>query len=542
MIKRIAPLIILFTFICSASFAGLTPEQRVNDAQMIVDLFEHRYGPMPWKEEFLGIDPAAMAENFLAHAETSQNDEDFYSSIAFYLAGLADVHVQLTIPSTGTAWLGFDTDDIDGDVIITFIDRYELPQNVFPFEVGDRVVSMDGFPVDDLRQELLLYRTVGMPRSDARTSAQALTWRKQDTYPIMPSGISSLTIAPRNGTIEQTVDLPWIQSGFALAPVTTHFGSAKAVQVSRPKTFLEHIRIIEPTFYQQRNARIGKDGEPFFDPWPSFKTIENSPVVAGTFRMDKKKIGYIRFDSFWVSYSQVLSTLSFLQDQIPAFQRDTDALVIDITDNGGGDICYGEEIASFFLRKPIEGVKLRARPTRIWTTEIESIIDLDGVQNERAILEDIHGKVKVALAAGHRLTDPFRICQPFENLPPASTTYTKPILVLVNEFCASTADAFPALLQDAGVAKIFGWRTRGAGGNVRPVGPFGNSDIRISITESLMWREKPVDLGEGRTTNYIENVGVVPDYPYDVTLDDFLNGYKGYRAAIETALRDMLKR
>jgi len=98
------------------------------------------------------------------------------------------------------------------------------------------------------------------------------------------------------------------------------------------------------------------------------------------------------------------------------------------------------------------------------------------------------------------------------------------------------------LLQDAGVAKIFGWRTRGAGGNVRPVGPFGNSDIRISITESLMWREKPVDLGEGRTTNYIENVGVVPDYPYDVTLDDFLNGYKGYRAAIETALRDMLKR
>ena len=61
MMKRIVPLIVLFTIICSVSFAGLTTEQRVNDAQMIVDLFEHRYGPLPWKSELLGINHMAMA-------------------------------------------------------------------------------------------------------------------------------------------------------------------------------------------------------------------------------------------------------------------------------------------------------------------------------------------------------------------------------------------------------------------------------------------------------------------------------------------------
>jgi C-terminal processing protease CtpA/Prc len=120
------------------------------------------------------------------------------------------------------------------------------------------------------------------------------------------------------------------------------------------------------------------------------------------------------------------------------------------------------------------------------------------------------------------------------------TTYTKPLLILVDAMSASMGEVFPAILQDPGRALVFGERTMGAGGNVVPVGPLGTSDILVTVTESLIWRSRKVALADGTTTRYLENIGIIPDYPYEITLEDFLFGFEGYRAAIERALTSMI--
>jgi C-terminal processing protease CtpA/Prc len=261
-----------------------------------------------------------------------------------------------------------------------------------------------------------------------------------------------------------------------------------------------------------------------------------------------KKIGFIRISTFDANLSQMMSVSSFLEKQIPSLQQDTDALILDLTDNGGGFVCYGELIASFFIDKPIAGVMDSVKPTRQWAIEFESMLDWVEDAKERVLIAAIIAEIRASLERGDELTNAFRICSPLEHLVPAtdlglaSATYTHPMLLLVNEFSASMADAFPAMLQDAGNAKVFGAQTMGLGGGVVQVGPLGNSDITIYMTNSLAWRERDVLLPSGSTTRFIENIGVIPDYPYDVTVDDFFTEYSGYRAAIESALMDMLNK
>lgn len=548
MIKKIIPLIVLFTFICSASSAGLTHEQRTNDAVMIADLFEHQYGPMTWKEEFLGFDHGEAVDAFLENVSLAESDEDFFTAILLYLSSFKDGHVSCTFPSTYLTELGFDVDDIDGHVIVTRIFRDLLSKDEFPFVVGDELIAIDGIDVNELRAQLSLISTTGSAKADARWSAWLLTWRPQRMLGTIPTGNSSVTIAPHGGSATQTTTLQWRETGLPLAPIGTTMAKSKAAVVKSPPTPLETLRNYKSGF---RNERMGDEnaslGKPFFDMWDSFVPIDNAPLFAGTFSLNDKRIGFIRIATFNESVSRMEAVASFLKSEIPKLQNDTDALILDLTDNGGGLVCYGEFIASFFIDHPIAGVMDSVKPTRQWAIEFEEMLDWVDDEKERAIIANIVSEIRASLERGDELTKAFRICSPLENLLPAtdlgaaSKTYTRPVLILVNEFSASMADAFPAMLQDAGNAKVFGAQTMGLGGGVIEVGPMGNSDITIYMTNSLAWREKDILLPSGETTRFIENVGVIPDYPYDVTMDDFFGKYNGYRAAIDAALTNMLK-
>ena len=55
---------------------------------------------------------------------------------------------------------------------------------------------------------------------------------------------------------------------------------------------------------------------------------------------------------------------------------------------------------------------------------------------------------------------------------------------------------------------------------------------KISMTTSILLRTN---------NNPIENLGVQPDLPYEVTENDILNGYEGYKAKVGEALQGMLK-
>lgn len=146
------------------------------------------------------------------------------------------------------------------------------------------------------------------------------------------------------------------------------------------------------------------------------------------------------------------------------------------------------------------------------------------------------------IAEGKLLTEPIAYCNVSGTYEPQATTYTKPLLVLINEFSISAGDFFPAYLKDNEIGTFFGSRTNGAGGSVRSFGPFGYFDLAINYTSTLAWRRKEVTTKNGIKTHYLEGVGVSPDIEYEITMDDFLNDYKDYKAAVEKALLDLIEK
>jgi C-terminal processing protease CtpA/Prc len=114
---------------------------------------------------------------------------------------------------------------------------------------------------------------------------------------------------------------------------------------------------------------------------------------------------------------------------------------------------------------------------------------------------------------------------------PNPVRYTKPIVMLIDEMSASGGDAFPSLLEGVGRVTLLGTRTAGAGGHVTQIPALPFSQIQISMTRSLFYRPDGVE---------VENNGAVPNIPYSITEDDFVNGYVGYREFYTKKLLEML--
>ena len=126
-----------------------------------------------------------------------------------------------------------------------------------------------------------------------------------------------------------------------------------------------------------------------------------------------------------------------------------------------------------------------------------------------------------AYQSNRGVTEPIPLCtssldrDTVRNAEGVSTAYTKPIMMVTDEFSTSTADSVPAMFQENKLGLLYGYRTNGAGGNNTSYdgGSYGESFVGITI--GVQARRTPV-LREGYPyTNIIENVGVHPDVVED---------------------------
>jgi C-terminal processing protease CtpA/Prc len=103
--------------------------------------------------------------------------------------------------------------------------------------------------------------------------------------------------------------------------------------------------------------------------------------------------------------------------------------------------------------------------------------------------------------------------------------YTKPVMMIIDEFSTSTADSVPSMFQEAGRGLLYGYRSNGAGGNNTSVtvGPY--SEGTVGVTMGVQVKHTPVSVTGYPTTGIIENVGVHPDIENDyMTKDNLLQG------------------
>ncbi len=267
-----------------------------------------------------------------------------------------------------------------------------------------------------------------------------------------------------------------------------------------------------------------------------------------------KRVGYLYLSSFDESGDRADAVLAEIMNALKVFNNRADALVIDITNNPGGNMVFMYAVLSVLTDYPLKVPSHRElliqedvyRAAVLYNAlkgyEVplnqaeERQETLSGYTITSKVIEQILGYASTIMHTwelGNRLTAPLYLFGIDEILPHPKIQFKKPIIVLTNEYDFSCADFFPAILQDNKRAKIFGKKTAGAGGYVKSYPLTSRFGVQgMTLTASIAYRPHGVP---------IENLGVTPDLPYDLTTNDVRNNFVDYVRRLNLEVKKVIK-
>jgi hypothetical protein len=546
----------------SPCFAQLTAEQKIADFRYLAGLYAKQYASYEWKRTLFGFDSLNVAP-WLDRVARTTDDLDFYEVCSDYIASLHDSHVPFLMPSDFVASLGFTVDIYDGKVLVDSINRTRLPTRDYNFQIGDELVSLDGRPVEELITEFMRYAPSSNERSSRRTAAARIVRRPQIIMPHAPDVGESATLALRLDSGElQTFTIPWVKTGVPLhvgpvpspkvAAVRTAALDEDTEQVApwmRPLLELQHARLPEPSAVLGVEARA-----PIFALPAGFVQrqgrLASDFFFSGTYTAGGRRIGFLRIPSYDPPSSP--GALAELDREIAFFQANTDGLVIDQTRNPGGLVCFGESVASRLTPYPFRVVGFEVRATWLRMISFDSALTLARQFNAEQWVIDLYevmfAQLQQAYQENRGRTGSLPLCtsslerQPATDAAGRMTAYTKPLIMLIDEFSASGGDAVPAMLQDAQRGPMFGWRTNGAGGTVITSTAGAYSEASAGIVLGMMTRKQTRAIPGYPASEYVENVGVQPDVEYDyMTKDNLMRSGRPFVDAFTAAIVEEIR-
>ncbi|MEP7305807.1 MAG: S41 family peptidase [Acidobacteriota bacterium] len=551
-----------FVLASHTAFAqGLTAAQKEEDFRYLASLYATYYAPMDWKNELFRFNARDLGP-WLARVAGTTTDLDFYEVCVDFIASLNDTHVPFVLPSDFVAQLGFGVDIYDGVLLIDTINRTLLPTFSYPFAIGDELVAVDGVAVEQWLRDFGKYAPQGNPVSTRRQAAARITTRPQSRMPHASDVGTTATVRIRrmNGTLE-TYTMLWVKTGTPLrvGPVPSPrrmITPRAAVGPAVP----DYMAALEEARFSGvlQSEDLGLLGYGARNPvfvnalaLPALRFtrrlggVASDLIYSGTFQYEELTIGYIRVPN----YAPPLSTtwLQQLDQEIAFMQANTDGLIVDEMRNTGGNLCLGQELVRMLVPYPFQATGFALRP--YWTRVLgfyNSLISARASNAPPDVIDQYEQAFNEMLAAnreGRLVTRPLPLCSPTLTRTPATdasgkvSAYSKPLVMLIDEFSTSTADSVPSMIQDARRGLLYGKRTNGAGGNNTSFAGGPYSEASTGMTLAMQVRSKPIATPDYPFSNVIENVGVRPDVEADYMGKDNLlqNGLP----FLETLLRRM---
>jgi len=200
-----------------------------------------------------------------------------------------------------------------------------------------------------------------------------------------------------------------------------------------------------------------------------------------------------------------------------------DGLIIDVRNNGGGNIIAGETLLQTLTNRTIEPARLHF---------INSPLTLAIARGTPDWFEKWIPSMKTAVETGAVFSQGWPLLD-FDDYNKIGRKYPGPVVLLTNAFCYSTTDIFAAGFQDheigkiigtdgntgAGGANVFDWELLRLLGNSLPQNPFATppqgSSFRVAIRRTTR-------VGDNSGVA-LEDAGVVPDVVHRMTLEDLIN-------------------
>ncbi|HYL79154.1 MAG TPA: S41 family peptidase [Bryobacteraceae bacterium] len=555
-------LVLLLSIGATASWAQLSTDQKVEDFQSLVSLYAKQYAPAGWKNQLFHYDLFNI-DPWLEKVRKSGTDLEFLEVMGEYVAALNDAHSIYFNASDFVADLRIRTDIYEGKVLIDAIDRAALPAAKFPFVVGDELVSVDNRGVNDLIADFSRFFSDANPLSTGRDAAGLIPFRIQQIIPrsVELGDTSTVVIRRQSGNLE-TYTIPWVKSGtpiIKVGPVPTPHGTVRADTLPGdatpdPEAFLHPLRYLQRMHLPTKKMVLNFDGVgPIFALPSTFKQRlgrrSSDFFFTGTYTSGGKTIGFIRIYDFDVfgDFNNIPAAEDSFDSELAFMKANTDGLVVDIMRNPGGFGCYAEDLMSRFATKPFYALNLQFRPTIFdvqgFTQSVQDAIDFGAEDWVVATLKAYLAEINQAYSGGG-MTGPLPACgitttrNPNQDANGQRFIYDKPVLLLTDEFSASSADIFAALFQDAQRGQIFGMRTMGAGGSVSDGNPAGYySEGFAAVTQTMVVRANPVVTPDYPTAPFIENIGVRPDIKNDyMTVSNLKNRGADFVTAFNTAI------
>lgn len=525
--------------------------------QQVITIFSEEYAPFEWKVRSEKFDLATEAKS--AHQLIEQNPNittpEFQDILHNFVLATRDFHVSIWFYSTESASLPFQVMGTDGRYFVVAIDRAKMPKTTdSPFDIGTEITEFDGVKIGDAVRALVPERFKAPSPTELRLAEAHLTSRSREEGYKVPNGEIIVTVKNKNG---EPTDVPFVWEYMpeylpVEMPVRNMLSDTAQRETNSPKLAIPGKPSSSPANTANDSSSSYDIGGRSFVPPLGTVLGGNDFFDSYIFRLPKGHvIGYVRIPTFDVD--KPADAADIFGRLMTSFDEKTDALVIDLTHNGGGSVTYLYGLLSRLAIKPLTTLSHQIMVSSAMAAEsaqrltIATFVKTDEdakkilspmfpgmsvdfqtfqsvVNNDRFILSE--------LKAGRRLTRPTSLLGISRIPPHPNGVYKKPILVLVDELDFSSADFFPAILQDNHRAKIFGVRTAGAGGAVKSTefpNQFGVR--RLNYTWTIAER---LDGGP------LENVGVTPDIPYSLSVKDLQGGFQEYREAVVKALENLL--
>jgi len=544
---------LLFFLVPFHIFATSSPPAALESMEKELDFIQYHmevnYAPAEWKYTHSGWDLATKIEEAKADLRAAPNlsFSYYHQTLRRFFDSTHDYHVKAFFSASGIAYLPLE--------LLKAGNRYFVVSTLIPeIDAGDEVVACDGVSMETVIERLVQRRSGIRSESDYAEAIREFSLRNAAEGVALPDEdevILSL-LSKRTGSPYQT-KVEWIKieeemPGYRSPLVKAASPSIPNILMMRGLDALRPQRANTPFALGSRTSYLPPLGD-------VVKQLESPSFDAYIFKDPRgRKIGYLRIATYSPEEDTAAEDFQRLINQM---ERETHALVIDQINNPGGYVTHLYGLLSMLTDRPLYVPSQTfyvtpdfAKTSVLVARALEEIFVMGTEQDIEEILgfesfgfpllpehyADVYDFFKMVgdeWAAGNRVL-PSIYLYGISKIPPhPKGRYSKPIVVLINEQDYSSADFFPAILQDNKRATLFGVKTAGAGGAIGVNAlnsPYGV--VAFSSTFSLAHRL------DGQV---IEDLGVTPDVVHELTVNDIQYNFVDYRRDLMKTLNSLLK-
>lgn len=516
----------------------------------MADVYDSMYAPALWKKEFSNWNLQAeilKAKEQILNKELSLSE--YHLIVNQFILSMKDYHVSVQFFATETSSLPFMIRGAEGRYFLVYIDRDKLPEAEFPFKLGDELLAMNGESISDIVSNLISKMGGNTKETDQALAEMTVTNRRVARGVKAEQGPVELSIKKDGEVIAH--QLIW---NYTKEEILSNTKTIKNLnQSSLSNINLDMTADIAQAFANEAAAdntfALGAKKSYLPDLGKRIWTSsDESHYEAYIYQNEAKElIGYVRIPKYGAGEDETKQFIEIMK----RFQETTDKLVIDQLNNPGGSVFYLYSLVSILTDKALSTPKhYMSINQKDIADSVKTLKELEQVKTLEELKLAFGGKDTMSgyplsmtflsfmkdyyqfkideWNKGKTLTSPYHIYGVDKINPHPEVQYTKPILLLVNELDFSGGDFFPAIMQDNKRATIMGVRTAGAGGYVIGLdipNQLGVGSFRYTGSLADRVDHKP-----------IENLGVVPEIDYSLSVEDFEKNFTPFKDAVNKAL------